>query len=164
MTDFYFPKALLVCVFTTASTWTYSQNNITASGNEAAGSGGSASYSVGQVVYTMQSGSNGSIIQGVQQPFEIMALSNADFQPINLVFKIFPNPVSEVLYLTSDENFDLTNVNYALFDSTGKISKQKTSVIQKTEPIQMNNLPQGFYILTVSRNNQILKSFKIIKK
>ncbi len=164
MTDFYFRKAFLVLVFITTSAWTYSQNNITASGSQASGSGGSSSYSVGQVVYNMQSGSDGSIIQGVQQPFEIMALANPDFQPINLVFKVSPNPASEMLYLTSDENFDLTNVNYALFDSTGKISRQKAPVSQKTEPIQMDNLPQGFYILTVSRNNKILKSFKIIKR
>ncbi|QBZ99050.1 T9SS type A sorting domain-containing protein [Flavobacterium sangjuense] len=164
MTIFYFRKTFIVLIFLAASTFTYSQNNTTSSGGQANGSGGSASYSVGQVVYNMQSGSNGNIIQGVQQPFEIMVLSNPDFQPINLVFKVAPNPAAEVLYLTSDENFDLTNVNYALFDSTGKISRHTIPVNQQTQAIPMENLPQGFYILTVSKNNQVLKSFKIIKK
>jgi hypothetical protein len=39
-------------------------------GGEATGSGGSVSYSVGQVVYTTNTGINGSVAQGVQQPYE----------------------------------------------------------------------------------------------
>ncbi len=47
------------------------QTSVNATGGNASGSGGSASYSVGQVVYTTHTGTNGSVAQGVQQPFEI---------------------------------------------------------------------------------------------
>ena len=47
------------------------QQSPTATGGEATGTGGTASYSVGQVVYTTNTGTNGSMAQGVQQPYEI---------------------------------------------------------------------------------------------
>jgi len=47
------------------------QETIPASGGKASGSGGTASYSFGQVVYTTYTGTNGLVAQGVQQPFEI---------------------------------------------------------------------------------------------
>jgi len=44
---------------------------IPASGGNATGTGGTVSYSVGQVFYTINTGTTGFIVQGVQQPFEI---------------------------------------------------------------------------------------------
>ncbi len=46
------------------------QESIVASGGDASGSGGSSSYSVGQVFYSNYTGSNGSEAQGVQQADE----------------------------------------------------------------------------------------------
>jgi uncharacterized protein (TIGR02145 family) len=47
------------------------QNTIPAAGGNAKGSGGSASFTVGQIFYTKLSGTNGSVVQGIQQPHEI---------------------------------------------------------------------------------------------
>jgi hypothetical protein len=47
------------------------QNTIPAAGGNAKGSGGSASFTVGQIFYTKLSGTNGTVIQGIQQPYEI---------------------------------------------------------------------------------------------
>lgn len=48
----------------------YAQTSILASGGDNSGSGGSVSYSVGQVFYTTNTGTSGSVEQGVQHPFE----------------------------------------------------------------------------------------------
>lgn len=47
------------------------QQTVPATGGNATGSGGTVNYTVGQAAYTTQTGSNGTITQGVQQPFEI---------------------------------------------------------------------------------------------
>ncbi|RLD56213.1 MAG: T9SS C-terminal target domain-containing protein, partial [Bacteroidetes bacterium] len=62
------------------------QEVIPATGGEASGSGGSASYTVGQVVYTTNTGTNGnSVSQGVQQPYEISVVTGiAEAKDINL--------------------------------------------------------------------------------
>jgi hypothetical protein len=53
---------------------------IDAAGGEATGSGGTTSYSVGQIVYYSNSEAGGSENQGVQQPYEFTAL------PVTLVY------------------------------------------------------------------------------
>jgi hypothetical protein len=51
------------------------QEVIPAVGGNASGSGGSVSYSVGQVAYQTHTGTNGSVVEGVQQPYEISVLT-----------------------------------------------------------------------------------------
>ncbi|MGD0341661.1 MAG: hypothetical protein ABSA76_08155, partial [Bacteroidales bacterium] len=53
----------------------HAQSTITTSGGNASGSGGSASYTIGQVVYSTITGTNGSSAQGVQQPYEISIIT-----------------------------------------------------------------------------------------
>jgi hypothetical protein len=48
----------------------FSQESLSTSGGEANGTGGTVSYSIGQVFYSTYSGSNGTLSEGVQQPFE----------------------------------------------------------------------------------------------
>ncbi|WP_228479065.1 hypothetical protein [Flavobacterium soyangense] len=68
---------LLITIISFAKS--YSQESVTASGGNATGTGGSSSYSIGQITYTSQTGSGGNITLGVQQPYEIVTLGNEDF-------------------------------------------------------------------------------------
>ena len=61
----------------------YAQETISISGGEAIGSEGSASYSVGQLVYTTIIGS-GSVIQNVQQNIELFTLSTPELTVLTL--------------------------------------------------------------------------------
>ena len=58
----------VVCLFGLAQIF-QAQNIIPASGGNATGSGGTVSYTVGQIVYVTDTGNTGSVIQGVQQPY-----------------------------------------------------------------------------------------------
>jgi hypothetical protein len=49
----------------------YGQESSNTAGWNAAGSGGTVAYSIGQVAYTYESGANGNSNHGVQQPYEI---------------------------------------------------------------------------------------------
>ena len=61
----------------------HAQESVNSSGGEATGTGGTASYSVGQVVYTTATGTNGSVAQGVQQPYEISTTVGINETSIN---------------------------------------------------------------------------------
>ena len=50
------------------------QQTIPAAGHDISGSGGSVSYTIGQLVYTTNIGANNSLAQGVQQVYEISTL------------------------------------------------------------------------------------------
>jgi hypothetical protein len=76
-----------------------SQETIPVSAGEAMGSGGSVSYSVGQVFYTTNTATTGSVSQGVQQPFELQTLSNPELITVNLTAVTYPNPTKDFIIL-----------------------------------------------------------------
>ena len=54
-----------------------------ATGGDASDIGGTFAYSIGQIVYTTNTSTNGSLTQGVQQPFKISIVSGIDYRFIN---------------------------------------------------------------------------------
>ncbi len=152
----------LVACLLFATQLIYSQETISVSGGEAAGSGGSSSYSVGQMVYTTSVG-NGTVNQGVQQvEIVLLTLSNPELTAVNLTAVTYPNPTSDYVVLAiSDAN--LTDLSYTLYDLKGRAIGKGLTKQAKTQ-IGMKNLAGGTYVLKVNKNNQELKAFKIIKK
>lgn len=144
-------------------TSSYSQESIVIAGGNATGTGGSSSYSIGQVAYTTLPGSDGSISQGVQQPYEINTLGNDEFTGINLLMTAYPNPTVDVLNLVV-VNDELDNLSYNLYDITGKIISKNSKITTSETSVSMHELNQGIYFLAVDKNNKTIKTFKIIKK
>ncbi|GAA3624884.1 hypothetical protein GCM10022397_08370 [Flavivirga jejuensis] len=137
-----------------------SQENIPASGGVATGSGGSSSYSFGQLVYTINTGS-GTVSQGVQQAIEHFSLSNPELTTVNLSAVTYPNPTTDYVVLAiSDTN--LTDLSYVLYDLQGR-AVTKGITTQANTQIAMQNLASGTYVLKVNQNSHELKTFKIIK-
>jgi len=138
------------------------QQAITTTGGNASSSGGSISYSVGQIVYKTNSGSIGSVAQGVQQPYEISVVSGLEeAKGINLVLSAYPNPATDYVILKV-ENYKTENLTYQLYAISGKLLLiQKVSSAET--PILMETLANGSYFLKVSNNKTELKSLKIIK-
>ncbi|PHR71933.1 MAG: hypothetical protein COA67_05610 [Lutibacter sp.] len=137
----------------------HAQESPIATGGEATGTGGTASYSVGQVVYTTATGTNGSVAQGVQQPYEISTTLGINETSINLEMSVYPNPTTDYLTLKVEKTGGLT---FQLYDLQGKVITNK-KVNSATTTVAMENLPTATYFLNVVKNNQIIKTFKIIK-
>lgn len=137
------------------------QQATTATGGNASGSGGTVAYSVGQVVYTTNTGTTGSVAQGVQQPYEISIVLGIDNHSINLELSAYPNPTTDYLTLNVG-NSELSTLNFQLLDINGKLIEAK-KISSTTETIRMENLPSATYFLKVTNNNQEVKTFKIIK-
>ena len=137
------------------------QDAIPTSGGEASGSVGSASYSVGQTVYTTISGTNGTATQGVQQPYEISIVDGLEELGINLHVSVYPNPTTDFLQLTI-ENENLKKFRYQLYDMNGKLLKNKKITVNETS-IAFNNFLSATYYLKVIKGNKEVKTFKIIK-
>ncbi len=139
----------------------HAQQSILVSGGEATGSGGTASYSIGQMVYGTVTGTNGSVAQGVQQAFEISTTLGIEDNLINLSFIAYPNPTSNVLTLKVS-NFNQNNMEYALFDIQGRLLIQQ-KIQQENTQIPMQNLASDTYFLKVTTKNKPIKTFQIIK-
>jgi hypothetical protein len=142
---------------------TKAQETVPATGGTASGNGGSVTYTVGQVLYITILGTNGTVIQGVQQPYEIsVATAVEETEGITLEFKVFPNPTTGKITLTI-EDFDIENLKYILFGINGILLQEKNIENRITE-ISMENLSPSVYFLKVIKDNMEIKTFKIIKK
>ena len=142
------------------SSYLQAQEAIIASGGNAQGSGGTVSFSAGQIAYTAISSTSGSIAQGIQQPYEIYIVTGADAR-IALGMAVYPNPTSDFLNLKVDENYS-GKLIYSLFDMNGSLLR--TGVITDSQTIiQTRDLAPAQYHLTVSDGHNELKTFKIIK-
>lgn len=138
------------------------QNGTVSSGGDASAAQGSVAYSVGQPFYTTSTGTNGSVAQGVQQPFEIQEVLGTELFSIKLKMLAYPNPTTDVLNLAIEEN-EFSGMSYQLIDFNGRVIKSSTISNQSTI-IPMAEYQKAIYMLTVTQNNTIIKTFKIIKK
>lgn len=137
------------------------QEAANASGGEARGSGGTASYSVGQLVFSSLSNSSGTLTQGVQQPFDIQAITGINIRGIDLSLKAYPNPTSDFLTLRITDH-PLNDLSYTLTDISGKTIDRDRIRSQETT-IGMKHLVPAIYFVRVTDRNKTIKNFKIIK-
>jgi len=139
------------------------QESVNATGGNASGSGGSVSYSVGQVAHQTHAGTNGSVAEGVQQPYEISVVSAIkEAIGINLSVTAYPNPTTDHLTLSVDE-FELSDLAFHLYDINGRVLQNGKITSDRTS-IAMGNLAPATYYIKVVQDNKEIKTFKIIKQ
>jgi hypothetical protein len=154
-------KITLFSVVFAAAICMQAQEATVSAGGDATGTGGSSSYSVGQVVYTTNTGANGSMAQGVQQPYEISATTGIDVKEINLDFTVYPNPTVNNLKLSVGKLVS-NNLSYQLLDNTGKLLQQE-QITSNITTLNMEDLPKAIYFVRVMNAQALVKTFKIIK-
>lgn len=157
-------SAILLLVF--RLTGLQAQEAIPASGGDASGNDGSVSYSVGQVVYITNTGTNGSVAEGVQQPYDISVVTEIEeTKGINLTYSAYPNPTTDYLTLKV-ENYNKENLSYQLYNMDGKLLEKKKISNAETSIIMSNLIPATYFLKIVQTRHtlsQQAKTFKIIK-
>ena len=146
------------------------QQATVAAGGTASGNGGTVSYSIGQVVYTTATGSTGSVAQGVQQTYEITAVTGIEeAKGISLEVSAYPNPTTDHLTLTigSSISFNDQPMSYKLLDMNGKVIETQKIVEENTTIVMSNLLPANYFLTVVKtmdgKSPQEVKTFKITK-
>lgn len=138
------------------------QQSTNATGCDLSGSGGSVSYSVGQIDYINASGGGNIITQGVQQPYEIFLISEiTETNGIQLNCSAYPNPTTDLLKLNI-ENYDLSSLSFQIFDLNGKLLTEG-KITSAESSISMKDFKQAAYFLKIIDSNNVIKSFKINK-
>jgi hypothetical protein len=137
----------------------HAQQGPVTSGGDAIGSGGSMSFTIGQIDYTSSTSGGGSVNQGIQQPYEIFVVTGIQEKEIELTASVYPNPTTDFVMLSVPK---FNNMSYELYDLQGKlIVKQKINSGQTS--ISMVNLANAIYFIKVLNNKSEVKTFKIIK-
>ncbi len=141
----------------------HSQESIPASGGSASGTGGSVTYTLGQIACSVFTGTNGSIIQGVQQPYEISTVTAVEnTEDITIEYTVYPNPTegSVTLIIGSPAN---NRFCFHIYDMNGRLLQNKLVLSRETEVI-LESLPASVYILKVFKDTHEVKVFKIVKR
>lgn len=148
--------------FTFSLSTVSAQESINATGGDASGSGGSMSYTVGQLVYQTHFETSYSVAQGVQQPYEISVVTAIEeAKGINLSVVAYPNPTTDYLILEV-KDFELSNLHFQLYDMSGKLLQSEKITGSQTSIVMRSLLPST-YIVKVVQNNKEVTTFKIIK-
>ena len=140
------------------------QQGIHTTGGNASGPGGSVSYSVGQVFYSSQSSSSsgGSLVQGVQHPYELTVTELKSLHPFQIFCEAFPNPTTRELNLRIRGEHP-EDGSWKLIDGKGvALLSGKISALETL--ISMAAVPMAVYSLQVSIGKKEIKVFKIVKQ
>ena len=138
----------------------FSQSAIATSSNDITTESGSISYSVGQIAYSEVNGANFSIIEGVQQPYEITIVSsNVDYVNDQKI-DIYPNPVTESLII--ETKLGQGRQSYVLRGVDGRIYL-RDDIYSALEVVPMSELIPGTYFLMITQPNRKPIHFKILK-
>ena len=139
----------------------YAQQGTVASGGDATGSGGSISFTIGQIDFVSATDIGGSVNQGLQQPYEIFVVTGVEEKGITLSASVYPNPTSDFVILKV-KNGILENFTLQLCDIQGKILFNKKIESSETT-VSMVDLSNAIYFIKVLNNNNEVKVFKVIK-
>ena len=149
--------------FSVLATAMFAQSAIVPVGGTASGSGGSATYTVGQIA--VQRASNGSyfIIEGVQQPYEIQVVGINEYPGISLQAIVYPNPTQHFVQLRiTNYEIPAEGLTAQLFDANGKFLHEYRITDMETK-MDLEIYPTATYQLRVMNGSTLLKTFKVIK-
>lgn len=137
------------------------QSSPVAAGNEGTGTGGTVSYSIGQIDYITAQGSGGIMTEGVQQPYEIYTIVGVGEVEVSLNMAVFPNPVRDLLNLQIDR-FNNENMSFKLYSLEGNLVMDQKITTKQTQ-LDLSGLALSTYLLQVLTDGKEIKTFKIIK-
>jgi hypothetical protein len=153
-------ECLLIIIF--GGAFCNAQKAISTAGGKATGAGGTVSFTVGQTNYITLISNSGILIQGIQQPFEILVVTGIESnKEITLECIAYPNPATDFLTLRIQRE-RIENLSYQLMDINGKILEIKNIENVETN-ISLNDYQPAAYFLKVIENTKEVKTFKIIK-
>ena len=143
----------------------FAQSAVVPVGGDAQGSGGSVSYTAGQIAVQTAANSNGSVsvAEGVQQPYEIQAVGVDDYPQIALNAVVYPNPTENLVQLRLN-GFEIPadGLRAILYDGNGK-RLQTIPVTDDLTPFQLGHYATGTYYLELRDGNRVLKTFKVVR-
>jgi hypothetical protein len=153
---------LFIALFLIGAQGILAQQDVISSGGKATGSGGSASFSVGQVNYSYIKTTDGSASQGVQQTWQISVVyQDTTGKGFDISATTYPNPASTYLKLRIDEG-KIEDMSYKLYDEEGRYVTGD-NIVDRETTINIRDLKHTLYFLKVYKSIFVMKTFKIVK-
>lgn len=130
---------------------------ISASGASFKNSSGYLSFSIGECITSTLTSSSAILTQGYLQTRLGTGVPVVSQPEIRM--SVFPNPVNDLLILQIDDPQDF---DYLLYDIRGALLNRGLVLNVRTE-IDLSALAPAVYILRVTKNNEEVRLFQIVK-
>jgi hypothetical protein len=140
----------------------FSQFVIPASGGNISATAGTVNYTIGQIILAEAPGTNGILIPGIQQSFEMVLINSIpDGTIIDLNIVTYPNPARDFIRLNTT-NSETGDLSFRLYNLKGDLLISN-KVDSDEMNINMTNYAPGTYFINVYRKSEAVRTFKIIK-
>jgi hypothetical protein len=138
----------------------FGQNALSAAGGYLKTTGGSTSFTVGQVAYVLKKGTGSYLNEGVQQVYTKKTTPIEELVYLKEV-QLYPNPTQETMTLILSSKEDI-QVRYTIMEYLGKEIRNGNILSEKSE-ISLRDLPSGnyFFSLKSKKESRIFKMVKI---
>jgi len=138
----------------------FGQNAISTTGGHFKSTGGSTSFTVGQVAYVLKKGTGSYLNEGVQQVYTKKTTPIEELVYLKDVL-VYPNPTQETMTLILSSMEDVL-VRYTIMDYLGKEIRNGNIISEKSD-ISLVSLPSGNYFIYLKskKENRIFKIVKI---
>ena len=119
-------------------------------------------WSLGESVISTLEAEGYVLTQGFHQ--STYEISTATETPLGseLNITVYPNPTTDYLMLEVGQP-DLKGMQYQILDLKGSVLENK-NLSNDLERLDFSVFPNGIYLIIIKQENQVIKSFKIIKK
>jgi hypothetical protein len=162
MTDKNLIKKSLIplVVFVSFGFSSFGQNALSTTGGHFKSTGGSTSFTVGQVAYVLKKGTGSYLNEGVQQVYTKKTTPIEELFYLKDVL-VYPNPTQETFNLIISTKEDV-QIRYTIMDYLGKEIRNGNILSEKSE-ISLRDLPAGNYFISLKskKENRIFKIVKI---
>ncbi len=148
-----------IVVFISFGFSSFGQNALSAAGGHFKTSGGSTSFTVGQVAYVLKKGTGSYLNEGIQQVYTKKTTPIEELVYLKEV-KLYPNPTQETMTLILSSKEDV-QVRYTIMDYLGKEIRNGNILSEKSE-ISLRDLPSGNYFISLKSKKEI-RIFKMVK-
>ena len=148
-----------IVVFISFGFSSFGQNALSAAGGHFKSSGGSTSFTVGQVAYVLKKGTGSYLNEGVQQVYTKKTTPIEELVYLKEV-QLYPNPTQETMTLILSSKEDI-QVRYTIMDYLGKEIRNGNILSEKSE-ISLRDLPSGNYFISLKSKKEI-RIFKMVK-
>jgi hypothetical protein len=138
----------------------FGQHTVSTTGGHFKSTGGSTSFTVGQVAYVLKKGTGSYLNEGVQQVYTKKTTPIEELVYLKEV-QLYPNPTQETFNLIISTKEDV-QVRYTIMDYLGKEIRNGNILSEKSE-ISLRDLPAGNYFISLKskKENRIFKIVKI---
>lgn len=150
----------LMCLFITSKGQSITNELIGSAG----GSFPTMDWSVGEVMTETFVSAEIILTQGFHQDVFSSETNTENISYPKDDFLLYPNPAIDKMYLKiNTRNFEDSNLQLIMLDITGQVIYRDNS-LSEMNYINIHNITEGFYIIKILSNENIIKTFKIIKQ